>query len=71
MSSSTIAEVFIIESLKLKDEEDGHEEGQLPSKMLHLSGKTKTKYFCIRTKKELNKIGVRVVTPGMFVDFHG
>jgi hypothetical protein len=55
MSSSTIPEVFIIESLKLKDEEDGHQEGQLLSKMLHLSGKTKTKYFYISTKKELDE----------------
>ncbi len=56
MSTSTIPEIFIIESLKLKDEEDGHQEGQLLSKMLHLSGKTKTKYFYIRTKKELDEI---------------
>lgn len=56
MSESTIPEIFIIESLKLKDEEKGHQEGQLLSKMLHLSGKDKTKYFYIRTKKELDEI---------------
>ena len=56
MSESTIPEIFIIESLNLKNEENGHQEGQLLSKMLHLSRKEKTKYFYIRTKKELGKI---------------
>jgi hypothetical protein len=56
MSESTIPEIFIIESLRIKDEANGHQEGQLLSKMLHLSGKEKTKYFYIRTKKELDEI---------------
>jgi len=56
MSETTIPEIFIIESLKLKHEENGYQEGQLLSKMLHLSGKERTKYFYIRTKKELDEI---------------
>lgn len=56
MTSKTVPEIFIIESLRLRDEDDGSQEGQLLSKMLHLSGKEKTKYFYIRTKRELDEI---------------
>jgi hypothetical protein len=52
----TIPELFIIESLTLKEEEKKHQEGEILSRMLNLSGKTKTKYFYIRTKKELEEI---------------
>lgn len=52
----TIPEVFIIESLTLKDEEKHRHEGEILSRMLNLAGKTKTRYFYIRTKKELDEI---------------
>ncbi len=53
---STIPELFIIESLTLKDEEKKRREGEILSRMLNLSGKTKTRYFYIRTKRELEEI---------------
>ena len=52
----TIPELFIIESLTLDDEADGRQEGEILSRMLRLAGKTKTKYFYIRTKRELEEI---------------
>lgn len=53
---NTVPEVFIIESLTIKDENSKRQEGEILSKMLHLSGKSKTKYFYIRTERELEKI---------------
>ena len=53
---NTVPEVFIIESLTIEDEESKHQEGEILSKMLHLSGKSATKYFYIRTERELEKI---------------
>ncbi len=52
----TIPEVFIIESPSIDDEDSSQQEGEILSKMLHLSGKSKTKYFYIRTKRELGKM---------------
>jgi hypothetical protein len=54
--SKTLPELFIIESLTLKDEEKKHQEGEILSRMLNLSGKVKTKYFYIRTRTELEEI---------------
>lgn len=51
----TVPEVFIIESLSIDDEDSRRQEGEILSKMLHLSGKSKTKYFYIRTERELEK----------------
>ena len=48
----SIPEVFIIESLDFQDEADGNYEGQLISNILRLNKKD-SKYFYIRTKKEL------------------
>ena len=52
----TVPEVFIIESLSIDDEDSRRQEGEILSKMLHLSGKSKTKYFYIRTERELEKM---------------
>ena len=52
----TIPELFIIESLTLDDEEQDRQEGEILSRMLRLAGKKKTKYFYIRTKRELEEI---------------
>ena len=52
----TEPEVFIIESLELADEGKRRHEGEILSKILNLAGKTKTKYFYIRTKRELVEI---------------
>lgn len=54
--TKTNPELFIIESLTLDDEADSRHEGEILSRMLNLSGKTKTKYFYIRTKRELEEI---------------
>ena len=54
--AKTIPELFVIESLTLDDEEHERFEGDILSKMLNLSGKTKTKYYYIRTKRELVKM---------------
>jgi hypothetical protein len=56
MGSSTIPEVFIIESLTIEDEQRGRTEGEIISRMLKLSGKKETKYFYIRTERELDEI---------------
>ena len=52
----TKAEVFVIESLTLEDEESNLQEGHIISKMLHLTGKEKTKYYYIRTRHELEAV---------------
>ena len=54
--AKTIPELFIIESLRLEDEEKKRQEGEILSRMLNLSGKSKTKYYYIRTKRELDEI---------------
>lgn len=54
--AKTISEIFIIESLELDDEEKNRQEGEILSRILNLSGKTKTKYYYIRTKRELDEI---------------
>ncbi len=56
MGAKTDAEVFIIESLELEDEEDNLKEGGIISKMLHFAGKKNTKYYYVRTSRELRKI---------------
>ncbi len=56
MKIKTNAELFIIESLHLRDEENDWKEGDIISKMLHLVGKKKTKYYYIRTSRELEKM---------------
>lgn len=56
MGSHTKPELFIIESLKLSDEENGSHEGEILARTLRLSGKDKTKYFYIRTERELDEI---------------
>lgn len=52
----TRPEVFIIESLSLDDERAGRQEGEILSRMLKLSGKRHTKYYYIRTERELDEI---------------
>lgn len=47
--------VFIIESLRFKDERSGHLEGQILQQILHLSGK-EAEYVYIRTAKELEEV---------------
>ena len=49
------AAVFIIESLTLRDEEENRREGQIISQILNLGG-VESKYYYIRTKKELEKM---------------
>lgn len=51
-SASTKPYVYIIESLELQDEEDGHFEGEVISKILNFS-EIEHKYRYIRTKSEL------------------
>lgn len=52
MTSTTLPEVFILESLDLKDEAHARFEGRILSDILALSGK-KCRYFYFRTKREL------------------
>jgi len=52
---NSIPEVFIIESLKFRDEERGYYEGQIISDILRLNQK-QSKYYYIRTKKELKAV---------------
>ena len=52
----TKPEVFIIETLRIEDERKQNQEGELISRMLHLAGKRKSKYYYIRTPLELEKI---------------
>ena|ERR1041384_838311 len=54
-SSLTEPKVFIIESLKFKDESNNYYEGQLISKILTMSD-IKHKYFYFRTEKELKAL---------------
>lgn len=54
--ANTKPEVFIIESLRLADEEGQMQEGEIITRMLRLSGKPDTKYYYIRTKRELGKM---------------
>lgn len=53
--SEGIADVFIIESLNLKDEKAERFEGRMLSQILKLNDK-KSQYYYIRTKKELNHV---------------
>jgi hypothetical protein len=52
---TTKPEVFIIESLRFKDEKDKTFEGEILSKILALSGKT-CEYYYIRTQRELGHV---------------
>ncbi len=52
---NTVASVFILESVELEDEKNNLSEGEVLSKILHLSG-IESKYYYIRTKKELLKL---------------
>lgn len=52
---SFLPEVFIIESLRFDDEEEGLFEGKILSQILNMHEK-RCKYFYIRTKKELIKV---------------
>lgn len=52
----TKPEVFIIESLRLNDEEEGRQEGEILARMLRLAGKRHTKYYYIRTERELDEV---------------
>jgi hypothetical protein len=54
-SSSTIAEVFIIESLSLIDESERRHEGKVLADILRMCGKNPI-YFYIRTKAELEAL---------------
>ena len=56
MSQKTLPQLFIVESLKIEDEEEHRQEGDIVSRMLHLSGKKDTIYFYIRTRRELEKM---------------
>jgi hypothetical protein len=53
---ATKPDLFIVESLDLEDEELGRQEGEILARMLKLSGKTSTKYYYIRTERELDEI---------------
>ena len=53
---TTRPELFIIESLTLEDEQAGRQEGEILARMLRLSGKADTKYYYIRTERELDEI---------------
>jgi hypothetical protein len=53
---STKPEVFIIESLRLDDEEEGRQEGEILARILKLAGKRDTKYYYIRTERELDEV---------------
>lgn len=57
MSEKDLTEpkVFIIESLDFEDETDGDFEGEILSRILHLS-RIEHKYYYIRTEKELKKL---------------
>jgi hypothetical protein len=56
VAAKTKPELFIIESLALKDEKAGRQEGDIISRMLQLAGKTGTRYYYIRTLRELEKM---------------
>ena len=52
----TSPELFIVESLTFENEEERLFEGEILSRMLNLAGKTETRYYYIRTNRELGKI---------------
>ncbi len=56
MKKKSLPQLFIIESLRIQDEEAHIQEGDIISRMLTLSGKKDTKYFYIRTHRELQEI---------------
>ncbi len=56
MGIKTKPQLFIIESLDLEDEKKNLKEGHIISSMLNFAGKRKTKYFYIRTSRELEKM---------------
>ena len=51
----TNPELFIVESLTLNDEKHARQEGDMISRMLHHAGKRETKFYYIRTSRELRK----------------
>lgn len=55
MGNETVANVFIIESLRFEDEDRGGFEGQILQDILRLIEKQST-YYYIRTKRELQKL---------------
>lgn len=55
MRARTKPELFILESLTLNDEKHQRQEGEIISRLLRLAGKTRTKYFYIRTRRELEE----------------
>ena len=52
----TDPELFIIESLQLEDERNGVQEGDIISRMLQVAGKQRTRYYYIRTRREMEEI---------------
>ena len=56
MGVTTKPELFIIESAYMRDEKDDLKEGYIISDMLNLAGKRKTRYYYIRTCRELEKM---------------
>ena len=56
MRTRTNAELFIVESLTLENEKDNWQEGDIIARMLQLAGKKETRYYYIRTSRELKKI---------------
>lgn len=55
VANNTSPQVFIIESLTLKDEEEERFEGRILKQILRLSGK-ESAYYYIRTRRELERI---------------
>lgn len=51
----SVPDVFIIESLRFQDEEKQHQEGQILSQVLRLTGRN-PRYYYIRTRKELEEV---------------
>ena len=68
MKKST-PQVFIIESLRIEDEEADLKEGEIISRMLNLAGKTQTAYCYIRTRCELEEF-VRVFADSEYRYLH-
>ena len=56
MKVKTNPELFIIESITLKEEQKKFQEGHIISEMLNLAGKKKTRYYYIRTRLELEEM---------------
>ena len=59
MKKKSQPQLFIIESLKIRDEEEHLQEGDIISRMLSLSGKTDTIYFYVRTRREMQEMADR------------